>query len=257
MNTREIQFSDLLAEAVREPGTISSAYSLFHAYSIGNALAAMFQCHARGITPGPLATFPKWKELGRHVRRGEKAIVLCQPVTRTRTREDENGAKVEDHWTQFTWAPRWFVLSQTEGTSEPAPVAVPGWSADAALAALSIERIEFTHTDGNVQGFARGRSVAVSPLAYNPLRTLVHELAHVVLGHTTAAECSDAGTLTRSEREVEAEGTAYIVGSVLGIDGLDKSRGYLQAWLGDGAVSERSAARIFKAADTIIKAGRS
>jgi hypothetical protein len=28
-----------------------------------------------------MATFPKWKELGRHVRKGEKAITLCQPVT--------------------------------------------------------------------------------------------------------------------------------------------------------------------------------
>jgi N-terminal domain of anti-restriction factor ArdC len=28
----------------------------------------------RGIQPGPLATFPKWKELGRHVKKGEKAL---------------------------------------------------------------------------------------------------------------------------------------------------------------------------------------
>jgi antirestriction protein ArdC len=110
--------------------------------------------------------------------------------------------------------------------------------------------------DGNAQGYARGRSVAVSPVAENPVKTMLHELAHVVLGHTTAAECADDGTLTRAEREVEAEGTAYIVGSVLGIGGLDKSRGYLQAWLGEGSVSERSAARIFKAADAILKAGR-
>lgn len=253
---RCIQFSNLLAEVLREPGIISSAYSLFHQYSLGNAIAAWSQCLARDIKPGPIATFPKWKELGRHVRRGERAIVLCQPVTMKREREREDGAKVEGRFTRFVWRPSWFVLSQTDGTGEPASIAAPGWNADVALGALRIERVPFEMMDGNVQGYARQRSVAVSPLAENPVKTMLHELAHVVLGHTEAAECSDTGELTRAEREVEAEGTAYICGSVLGIGGLEKSRGYIQTWLGEGAVSERSAARIFRAADSILKAGR-
>ena len=67
--------------AVNEPGIVSAAYRQFHNYSIGNQLLAWAQCLARGIQPGPMATFPKWKELGRYVRKGEKAITLCQPVT--------------------------------------------------------------------------------------------------------------------------------------------------------------------------------
>ena len=74
-------FVDLLDRAVREPGIISNAYRAFHGYSIGNRLLALTQCEQRGITPGPIATFPKWKALGRFVRKGERAIVLCQPVT--------------------------------------------------------------------------------------------------------------------------------------------------------------------------------
>ena len=253
---RGIQFSELLAEALREPGIISSAYSLFHSYSIGNAMAAMFQCHARGITPGPIATFPRWKELGRHVRKGEKAITLCMPVTMKRERETEDGETREDRFTRFVWRPNWFVLAQTEGADMPAPIAAPGWEAEQALAALAIEQVPFEMMDGNCQGYARKRSVAVSPLAENPVKTMLHELAHVVLGHTEVSECSDAGELTRADREVEAEGCAYICGSVLGIGGLEKSRGYLQTWLGEGSVSERCAARIFKAADAILKAGR-
>ena len=256
MDNRSIQFADLLAEALREPGIISGAYSLFHAYSIGNAIAAWSQCLARELTPGPIATFHRWKELGRHVRKGQKALVLCMPVTCKREREGKDGTRVEDCFTRFVWRPNWFVLSQTDGTGEPAPIAAPGWDADSALSALAIERVPFEHMDGNCQGYARARSVAVSPLAENPVKTMLHELAHVVLGHTQAAECADAGELTRAEREVEAEGTAYICGSVLGIGGLEKSRGYLRAWLGEGSVSERSAARIFKAADTILKGGR-
>src|SRR5262245_38080958 len=83
--------TELLRSAVEEPGTISRAYSAFHNYSLGNQLLALAQCVERGITPGPIATFPRWKELGRHVRKGEKAITLCQPVTVKRTTQTGDG----------------------------------------------------------------------------------------------------------------------------------------------------------------------
>src|SRR6266699_1398822 len=84
-------FANLLQQAVTEPGIISAAYRQFHSYSLGNQLLALEQCIARKIQPGPLATFPKWKGLGRYVRKGEKAITLCQPVTVKRTIEQEDG----------------------------------------------------------------------------------------------------------------------------------------------------------------------
>jgi len=74
-------FAKLLESAVNEPGILSAAYRAFHNYSIGNQLLAWSQCVQRGIQPGPIATFQRWKELGRHVRRGEKALTLCRPVT--------------------------------------------------------------------------------------------------------------------------------------------------------------------------------
>src|SRR5215510_6668739 len=80
-------FAELLASAVTEPGILSSAYQQFHNYSIGNQLLAWSQCLQRGMQPGPMATFPRWKELGRYVRKGEKAITLCQPVTITHDRD--------------------------------------------------------------------------------------------------------------------------------------------------------------------------
>ena len=74
-------FADLLQSAVHEPGTLSQAYRQFHSYSLGNQLLAWSQCLDREITPGPLATFRRWKALGRCVRKGQKAITLCQPIT--------------------------------------------------------------------------------------------------------------------------------------------------------------------------------
>ena len=79
MTPNTASFADLLRSAVTDPGVISRAYQQFHSYSLGNQLLAWAQCVERGIPPGPMATFLKWKELGRHVRKGEKALVLCQP----------------------------------------------------------------------------------------------------------------------------------------------------------------------------------
>jgi len=85
-------FAGLLRSAVEEPGTLSSAYRQFHTYSLGNQLLAMFQCQARGLKPGPMATFPRWKELGRHVRKGQKALTLCMPLTLKRRAEPDADA---------------------------------------------------------------------------------------------------------------------------------------------------------------------
>src|SRR5262245_36183871 len=108
-------FSELLEKAVSEPGIISTAYQQFHNYSLGNQLLAWGQCLARGIQPGPLATFPKWRDLGRHVKRGEKALTLCQPVTVKRTTQANDGTEDTDAFTRFVYRPHWFVLAQTDG----------------------------------------------------------------------------------------------------------------------------------------------
>jgi hypothetical protein len=66
------------------------AYSAFHQYSVGNQLLALVQCHMRGLQPGPINTFPGWQALGRNVKGGEHALVLCMPITRKRRNEEAN-----------------------------------------------------------------------------------------------------------------------------------------------------------------------
>src|SRR5262245_10852220 len=125
-------FAELLQSAVTDPGTVLKAYSQFHNYSIGNQLLAWAQCLARGIQPGPIATFPKWKELGRHVRKGEKALTLCQPVTVKRPIETEDSADDEQVFTRFVYRNSWFVLAQTDGPPVPVPP-LPAWNRATAL----------------------------------------------------------------------------------------------------------------------------
>jgi antirestriction protein ArdC len=249
-------FVELLEQAMTEPGKIHEAYTAFHGYSIGNQLLALMECAARGIQPGPLATFPRWKDRGRFVRKGEKALTLCVPITVKRRQDHDDGQDQADVFTRFIYRPRWFVLSQTDGADfqEPTPA---DWQKDRALAQLDIAEEPFRMLDGNCQGYARQRSVAVSPIAAHPLKTLFHELAHIVLGHTAEGELTDDERTPRSLREVEAEGVAMLVCAALQLPGLEYSRGYIQHWNRDGqTIPERSAARMFKAADQILRAGR-
>lgn len=252
----------LLADAVATPGVVSAAYRRFWNYSAGNQLLALFQCHGRGLDPGPIHTFRGWADLGRHVRKGEKALVLCMPVTvKGKKKADpppelEPDAADDGTYTRFVYRPHWFVLSQTKG--EPyVPQELPDWSESTALAALSVTRVPFIHPDGNAQGYAAGRTVSVSPVAFAPHRTLFHELAHVLLGHTGDEGRMDDGEHTpKNLREVEAEAVALICCESLGLPGAEFCRGYLQHWLQGEVIPERSAHRIFKAADGVLRAGR-
>lgn len=175
------KWAALLVEAVNKPGLIMEAYSAFHHYSLGNQILALVQCQLRGLEPGPINTFPGWQALGRAVKRGERALTLCMPVTRKVRNEESQDSESEDQvrtFTSFVYNPRWFVLSQTTG-DELVPTHMPEWNALHALAALDIEQTTFTHTEGNCPGYARWRQIAINPVAQLPHKTLFHEVAHL------------------------------------------------------------------------------
>jgi antirestriction protein ArdC len=247
-------FSQLLQDAVNKPGIISKCYSTFHGYSLGNQLLAWSQCEERNIPLGPIATYKKWSELGRQVTKGQKAIALVMPVTVNK--KDVAGEKTGDVFKFFTLRNSWFVLSQTEGDEYVNEVVTPAWYKAAALVKLDISEVAFNYADGNCQGYASGRTIAVNPVAVLPHKTRFHELAHVVLGHTTSEVMADSEKTPRDIREVEAEGVAYILCSVLDLPGLLESRGYIQGWLRGAKVSDKSAQRIFSAANKILEAGK-
>jgi antirestriction protein ArdC len=249
-------FASLLESAVNEPGTIHSAYTAFHGYSLGNQLLALSQCSERGIIPGPLATYPKWLELGRHVRYGERALVLCMPVTvRAKKAATDSGDDAPECFTRFVHRPNWFTLVQTDG-AELVSVPIPSWDSGHALAMLGIEEVGFAGTNGNVMGCACGREITVSPLNPLPHKTRFHELAHVLLGHTAEGQQSDTDVTPRDLRECEAEAVALICCAALDLPGVDEARGYIQSWWGRGnPIPERSAQRVLKVADEILKAG--
>lgn len=117
--------------------------------------------------------------------------------------------------------------------------------------------VPFDATNGNVLGFARDRSIAISPVNPMPHKTRFHELAHVLLGHTSEGALNDGGVTARNLRECEAEAVALLCVAALDLPGIEHCRGYIQNWWGTGnAIPERSAQRILKVADQILRAGR-
>jgi antirestriction protein ArdC len=254
-----VSWAALLDEAVKKPGFIHEAYTRFHNFSLGNQLLALYQCAERGLQPAPLASYRKWKELGRHVKKGEKALTLCMPLTcrRTKTVQKEDGTEQEEQftYTHFALKNLWFLLGQTEGVEYQAPPS-PEWEETKALAALNIERILFEDLDGNTQGYARrGGKIAINPLAALPHKTLFHELAHCLL-HCQESDLIDTDQTPRSVAEVEAEAVALLCCESLGLPGAEFSRGYIKSWGNGQTISERSAQRIFHAADRILRAGQ-
>ena len=254
----EIRWTQLLNEAVTKPGTVMKAYSLFWHYSLGNQILALFQAAERGLTLGPIASYNKWRELGRQVRRGEKAIMLCMPVTlkrkTTETGPDGHDVETEVPFKYFVFKRNWFMLSQTDGADYAAP-SIPAWDRSRALTALEVQEIPFETMNGNCQGYAKGRTFAVNPVAQLPIKTTLHELAHIVLGHTAETAFTDSETTPRSLREAEAESVTLLCLESLGLDGAEYCRGYVQSWIGQNPIPEKSAQRIFAAADKILKAG--
>jgi hypothetical protein len=270
LGNRETTWSDLLRDAVSTPGKLLEAYTAFHNFSIGDSLLALFQCYDRGITPGPLNTYKGWQQLGRQVRKGEKAITLCMPLAykkRVRKENQDGGAgrsqaaqdmKEEcDEITRYRFAlrPYWFVLAQTDGDSAFTP-SIPGFDLATALRELHIEQVDLTSTDGNAQGYGFERSIAINPLAQLPHKTSFHELGHIVLGHTEEGRLIDSDLTPRNIREVEAESLALICCEALQLPGSEYARGYIQKWLSGDSICNRSAQRVFTAASAILKAGR-
>lgn len=255
-----VSWEQLLREAIERPGVVSEAFRRFHNYSLGNALLITWQCAASGIELGPAASFNRWRELGRQVRKGESALLICMPRPFTiKETNRETGKEEERRLTRFIYRKVVFVYSQTDPIpgAEDKSAQLAGfpddWSVEQAMRTFGLTFAPFHDTRGNCQGYFDpiGRTISLNPMGEHPERTALHEIAHSQL-HPNGYEEA------KGVCEFEAEATALLVSSALGLGGADESRGYCQGWLrkaGATDISERTASRIFAKAQAILKAG--
>lgn len=196
----------------------------FHHYSWRNWLLIFAQCPQATRVAG----YRAWQELGRQVRRGEKAIRIIAPIFRRQEKEDQEKRLIGFREVNV------FDLQQTEG--EPLPrVDVPVLEGSNGCrlyeGLLRIGRQHFTVIDDqpvghNAAGYwnPAAKEIRVDPLhsQLQRTKTLAHELAHALAGHGTKGDNTD----TR-EAETVAEAVAFLVCDQFGLDTSERSFPYV------------------------------
>lgn len=252
---KNLNYNELLNQAISEQGTISKCYSLFHNYSIQNQILAMYQMKLRGMNITPINSMAGWNRLGRRIKKGSTAISLWMPIGGYKVKvKDENGNEVEKYiGTRFAFKNNWFSLEQTQGDEFKQEDIKVQFNFDKVYSHYNIKLVKFEMLNGNVQGYANTikKELAINPLAEHPEMTILHEIAHIALKH-------NEGNIEKHTKEVEAESVAYIVGSIIGVseNELSNSRGYIQNWLSNNKLTDKTTNRIFKVANDIIKYGK-
>lgn len=145
-----------------------------------------------------------------------------------------------------------------------------GWELERALRALRVSLVPFrwdrTIGGGQSHGYSYDRSVAISPIASDPQRLVMHELGHVLLHLTPsrryarlATASAQAGTPPDLQVvECEAEAVSLVCTQALGYQTIAHHAYYLWSYAeahGAELFSADRVKRIRAAATRILKAG--
>jgi antirestriction protein ArdC len=249
----KLDWPELINEALTAPGRRGNTYIQGHDYSYLNNL----RLYAQGVNE-PTTSYKGWQALGRQVRKSEKGYKIIRPITmKSKTEVDEHGQPKT--YMKFKDVNGAFTYSQTDGEPLSEELTTPPeWTTERALGVLGIALVKFQDTSLNTQGYSVGRQIAISPVAAYPLKTTIHEIAHVEAGHTTAG-LEDYVAGHRGLPEFEAEGTAYLAMHELGLAeqmNAAESRNYIKSWLQGETPPDASIRKVFKLTDIILKAGR-
>lgn len=240
----DLKYTELINQALTLEGSIGNTYSRFYNYSVGNQFFFMLQ----GISE-PVASFNVWKKLGRYPKKNTAKMVIAPVPLYDKETKEQDGC-------YFKIKKGVFAYSDTYGEDITIPeVTAIDWKISRAEEALKINKVAYESVNGNSQGYSFDQSYAINPVAVYPLKTTMHELAHIVLGHTKTGEKSNH---ERSTAEFQAEATAYILMNEMQSEDWNKgeSRSYIQNWLQDQKPSDKDIKAVFTAVNKILNAGK-
>lgn len=270
LRTKDITPKAVIEQALTQPGTIAGCYSLFRDYSINNTIAFAMQLKAHGRAIAPVKAGKQWVKGGfiteeERLKHKKEMLWGLLPVFNEYTVKDENGKpKLDENGepkklqslAYFKTVQAWYASSQLP--IEVKQEVETDFNEQEVLDRLGLTMIEWNTIDGNAQGYAipNKKEIAINPLCTKRVDTFIHEVAHCLL-HSNEDKIVDGVELDRSTKEVEAELTSYLVMVMIGIENetiLSNARGYIQGWLNRGEHEFKNYGRVYKAANTIMKA---
>lgn len=243
----------------------------FHRYSVRNVMLIA----AQRPNATAVAGFEAWKEKGRQVRKGEKAIRILGYATRKVTETDPTTGEDTEKKVPYFPILSVFDISQTDP--------IEGHPLAEAAAAPDVPRLTGDDTTGIYARLvhfleARGWTVVRGETAQHEIdgttswgsngsrtvtvrtdfddahavHTLAHEAAHVLM-HDPEDPANRAGG--RPRIEVEAESVAYIVTGIYGLDATSNSAPYLASWsAADPDLMRETAEKVHATVKTITAA---
>lgn len=246
---------DFIPKLVVSPDEIDqylAGFEGFYQYSLLNQCIAAYEYYATtGRQAEMFATYKRWKDHDRFVKRGERGVHMIRPVRYTVEVEDDEGNVTEEE--KLTFKPFVvFDIQSTGGKPLQRDDLIKGKSLMSYKEIKSIVEKEFKVISSPLEiekGATNGEWIRVSEKSNEnyKISTIIHEVAHNKLGHFER-------DVEKPKEELEAECCAYLVTSLLGLDN-QKSRLYIANWNpkdAQEAVKER-ATLILKTAEEIYR----
>lgn len=232
-------------------------YAGFYNYSLLNQVCATYEFLGMydKMPDGFFATFKRFKDHERYVKKGQKGVHMIRPQKYEYEVENEETGEKELK-VGMTFRPFVvFDISQTSGKPLEDNSRITG---ESSMTEEEIDRIikqhweliitdyELTHGSTDTKNWIR-LSYHENTTVNSRISTRIHEIAHIKLDHLNR-------NVSRPIAELEAESVAYMVTTLLGLKN-EKSRLYIANWNGNDAceaVKER-AQLLLKTAEDIVK----
>lgn len=229
--------------------------SKFPKYSFRNLMLILTQKPNASNVMG----YKSWKQFGRHVKRGEKAIKIWAPMKLKRQESSESlesriKKDIESKETLIFRPVNVFDLSQTEGESLPEFARVAGEPKEylKTLRDFATKKKITVSYDKNLSsdGLSKCGEIILK-LGLSPAEefsVLTHEIAHELM-HTKEKRKE----LSQTQKEAEAEAVAYVVSKAIGLDTGTAASDYIQLYDGNKETIVSSLDVIQKTATEIIQ----
>jgi antirestriction protein ArdC len=215
---------NVLAEQMRQGKTEALIQYLeftarFHRYSFCNVLLI----HTQRPDATQVAGLRHWNRLGRHVRFGERGLMIFAPMRVKKRRGSEPASETDDEEfvrTTLFKVVHVFDVSQTDGatlpeliqaTGDPGPL-YPALQSIVRRRGIRLDEVQYVPGNASAEGASYGGRIALRAglQPAEAFRTLVHEFAHEKLHWQGEKE-------SKTIRETEADATAFVVCRHFGI----------------------------------------